>query len=700
MEQSGVLKWRFDVSTFRLIGRDLITDRVTALFELVKNCYDANATEVVVTFEKVGDLSELSSICIKDNGIGMSFEDIRDKWMVIGTSSKRAQPFSPEPIKRRCVGEKGIGRFAVDKLGSKVRIETKQQNATNWLNVDINWDENLPKLTNETIQLFTDIENHYSFAPASNVQESGTSIRITEIRDHWTKSDVERLIKEIAKLVSPFSNISYPMYVRIVAPEYGINQIATRNMNDVEYSTLKYTLSYSEAKHTQQVAKFDIELGKIIIVDVPMLSFGGVKMQVYYFDDSARRIYRRNFPNNEIDGIKIYRDGIITTPFAESNGDDDKKRDVLGIDKRLWRDIFNRVSSREVIGVVDITKEHNPNIIDATNRQDFVDNEEYRALKEFIIEQLFAVEQYKKYSRYAKKNAQNNLLEKAEDDVQLFISSVQALATEHPSLKTSIDPVIEHAQKTREVVKTAIKEKKEAEAEFARRENIYMSIMSLHEYAIHITHAVRTTLNKIRDDVFFFDAFYPDSSEEETFKIYAKEMLHEFVLLNKVIDYMLSYSQVNLTPEDVDISLTINEIFAEYGQQLKSVGIKYECSIPKNIILRNTKKQFFRDIIQNLIDNSIKALHDSQEKLIRCDIVAENDKLIIKLSDTGTGIPLTKREWVFGLYNTTTEEQGGGGIGLYIVRTRVESLKGKVFVTDSDFGTIGTTIQIELPFKR
>lgn len=42
------LRWRFDVNTFRLLGRELITDRVTAVFELVKNCYDANATSVTV----------------------------------------------------------------------------------------------------------------------------------------------------------------------------------------------------------------------------------------------------------------------------------------------------------------------------------------------------------------------------------------------------------------------------------------------------------------------------------------------------------------------------------------------------------------------------------------------------------------------------------------------------------------------------
>ena len=115
-------------------------------------------------------------------------------------------------------------------------------------------------------------------------------------------------------------------------------------------------------------------------------------------------------------------------------------------------------------------------------------------------------------------------------------------------------------------------------------------------------------------------------------------------------------------------------------------------------MLKNTRRQFFRDILQNLIDNSIKAVKYAEQKIIRCTVSVAKEELIILLSDTGYGIPQEKRTWVFGVYNTTTQDQGGAGIGLYIVKTRVESLK--VFVTDSEFGEIGTTIRIELPFKR
>ena len=104
LDNANTLKWRFDVSTFRLIGRELITDRITALFELVKNCYDANATKVSIQFLDVANGLN-SKIIIADNGIGMSLDDIKNKWMVVGTASKRTEKVSPPPFNRKYVGK-------------------------------------------------------------------------------------------------------------------------------------------------------------------------------------------------------------------------------------------------------------------------------------------------------------------------------------------------------------------------------------------------------------------------------------------------------------------------------------------------------------------------------------------------------------------------------------------------------------------
>lgn len=700
MDDNATLKWRFDVSTFRLIGRDLITDRVTAMFELVKNSYDANAQNVNVIFEDVGAGKTGSVIRIEDDGYGMSFEDIRDKWMVIGTSNKRSHPFSPEPYNRKCVGEKGIGRFAVDKLGDKVSIITKNKGAEKWLKVDIDWSSYFNKSQNgEDIRLFTDVENTYTYINAEDYNASGTKLVITSIREPWTKKEIEHLIREISKIVSPVANLSYPFKVKVKASEFDLNQEPVRTLNDFKNATLSLAVDFDKDQKLQQSLFYDKERKSFDYHLIPLKSFGGIKIRIYYFDESARRKYRSDFPNDPIDGFKVYRDGIIATPFAETNENPDQKRDILGIDKRVWQDIFSRIGTREFLGVIDITKEGNPKIIDATNRQDFVDNEEYREMKRFIITQLNALQEYKVEMRQTKRDNAQEGLQAASDDINSLMDAINEMVAKKPELKPTVNPLIKQVRKTGRSVKTAINEQKKALEDFTRKENIYMSIMSLQQFAINITHAVRTTLNQIRDRVEFFYRYYPNPEEEEWFALYSKEMFDRFKVLNRVINYMLSYSQSNLTPEEVDLKTTFEEILSDYDDVFSREGIALQTHFPDKLVL-NANRQFFRDILQNLTDNSVKAMATSQQKVIRCSYEVRNDMLEILVSDTGIGIPTEDREQVFALYYTTTEKQGGAGIGLYIVKTRVQSLGGSVSVIDSEFGEIGTTIKITIPFKK
>ena len=709
------LKWRFDISTFRLIGRELITDRITALFELVKNCYDANATRVDVVFENVSydnavvddttkevRVNPGSKVVIEDNGYGMSFEDIRDKWMVIGTASKRTSPFSPRPFGRRCVGEKGIGRFAVDKLGDKVNIVTKKEEDDRWLNVEIDWNSYFNEVSpdeREHIRLFTDIENKYDYLDRNEGSGvSGTKLIVSSVREFWSKDDISRFYKEANKIVSPYTLLNPPFKIYITAREYGWVEKPVEP-DKIDFATEEAEITYRDG--IQETLYFDKDKGCIAKKDGPLRIFGGISLKIFYFDENARRNYYRKYKdvNNRIDGIKIYRDGIIATPFAEAEANPDRKRDILGIDKRLWQDIFNRISTREIIGILDITKDGNPKIIDATNRQDFIDNREYRELKEFILEQLRAFEELKIYKRELKRASVSDELKTAKENVDTFAHSVNRVIETNPDLKKDLQPLVEQATKAGTSVKKAIEEQKKAEKEYIRKENMYLSIMSLQEYAIHIAHAVRTSLGKIQRKAEFFDKYYPDPEEEEYFKLYAKEIYQEMLVLNQVIDFMLSYSKSGLNFEDLNLNELVSGLFKSYETSLKAENIRSVVEIPDNLRI-NTNRQFFMDILQNMISNSVKALKGVPDKTIKCSgYISEND-LILSMSDNGIGIPLEKREWVFGVCNTTTAESGGAGIGLYVVKTRVESLKGKVEVVDSEFGKVGTTIKITLPFKK
>lgn len=695
------LRWRFDVHAFRLLGRELITDRITAVFELVKNSYDANATEVSIDFQDVTSNSADRKITIRDNGIGMSFTDIDTKWMVVGTNSKRINTTSPEPFNRRYVGEKGIGRFAVDKLGAKLIIRTKQKGEEDWVQVSINWNDYEKKSIGSQLTLFTDIDNAIAYIPG-NKSEQGTTLEIFEVSEVWTITDIDRLYKELTKIVSPFYPPNPPFNISINSNEHSeyVNRLV--KADDIKYASHHAFIDFNIEDRTQEVLKFDSRNGKIIKENVEVKSFGPVRIKLYFFNEDAKKKYKKAFKNDDarIDGIKIYRDGVITTPFAEFESHPDKKRDILGVDKRLWRDIFNRISTREVIGIVDITKSNNPLIIDATNRQDFVDNQQYRELKAFIIEQLDVLSKVRVWERENRRQKRGNALQKAGKDVKDFRQQLEAIEVNNPDLKEVLSPIKKQVEEVSESISKGIEEQQKERKEFIRKENIYFSLMSLQDYAIRISHAVRTSLGKIKRIAEYLKKNLPEIDGKPIYKQYAKLIYEEMQTLNKVIDFMLSYAGSNVDFEDFSFKKLIEELlFISYSQTFQDEKIKTIVEIKDDFII-NANKKFFQDIIQNLVSNSIKALQKEKEKIIKCSGFIDGDYFIFIFSDNGVGINPENRDKVFEIYYTTTAEQGGAGLGLFIVKTRVEAVKGSVELIDSEFKPKGASFKIIFPFKK
>lgn len=708
-EDENILRWRFDVNTFRLLGRELITDRITAVFELVKNCYDANATEVVVDFINVSSKNAERKIIIKDNGTGMSFSDIRDKWMVVGTNSKRVSLYSSEPFNRKLVGEKGIGRFAVDKLGEKLLIKTKQKEESNWLNVKIDWDEYEAKSDaskiSKQLSLFTEIDNQYYYEPG-NLSESGTELIISLVSDIWSENDIERLYKELSKLVSPFYPVFPPFDIKINSNEY-----KSFTNKDVKPDPIKFYSHHAEIdfdleNKKQQTLSFNSETGKIETNWVDIESFGPIKMKLYYFNENAKKRYRTAYKNDDtrIDGIKIYRDGVITTPFAEFQQDTDKKRDILGIDKRRWSRAFDKVSTKEIIGVLDITKENNPKIIDSTNRQDFLENAEYGALKDFIIQQLTIFEELKEFERDEKKSVAEKELLDAGKEVKSFEKEIdkieKSIQKTNPEFKANLNQLKEHAKKLHISISKGIDEQKKYQKEVERKEKILHSVVSMQEYASLVSHAVRTSIAKVKHLGEFFKLNFPNPKFDKYFVEYAIIIYDEMNTLLSVTDFMLSYASADKSYEEFDIKILIDDLLKNrYETIFRNEGIKLEIDIKDDFII-DTNKKAFQDIFQNLVSNSIKALKNNNSKIIKCSGFLDSDKYIIYFSDNGTGVEESDKEWIFGLYNTRTAEQGGAGIGLYIVENQVKAFGGSIELVENEFKPSGATFKITIPFNK
>lgn len=708
----STLRFKFDVSTFRLLGRELITDRITALFELVKNCYDANAEKVDITFENLNPLSNQSRIIIEDNGLGMAFADIRDKWMVIGTSSKRRKRVSPAPYNRVVAGKKGVGRFAVDKLGGKLVMKTKKKGSLIWHCLETDWTkyseeedrqlklnfENSP----EEQKLFTDIDNKYWTEPAvADIQ--GTRLEISSLNDVWLERDIIRAYRELSKIVRPTMYVKYPFNIWFHVPEYKTYDNKPVESLVLAKATLSYSLKYryDEVKQKYYQEYLEESRGNLVVKEKVAEVFGPIGFTIYYYDQEGKKNFTKE---DRIDGIKVYRDGIIATPFAEYKSSRDEQKDLFGIDKRRWSGFFEKLSTRDIIGWVDIKDELNPEIKDSTNRQDFVDNKEWSSLKDFVISQIHQVELYLKHQKDNRKRDNAERLKKADNDIEDIKQKINRIKGQSffasPEVESELNEITSRLGEIKQNVSASSKDYERMEEDRRQQENIMFSLVSLQAYAGQISHILRISIGIIKRSAEFVAKWVPLGQKYDKSVKHSKRIFDEMNNLSKAMNFMLSYAEDDSTFDYFSVKDAITELFEDrYNYLFEEENIISEYDIEDDFELSYNKKAF-QDMFGNLIDNSVKALRNTQDKRIKCTIYRENDSLIVLFSDNGSGIPEEIRDRIFDVFYTTTADLGGAGLGLYIVRTRLNSIKGTISLEPNEFKPTGATFKINIPLKH
>ena len=193
-------KLTFEASAYlqTLIGRELFRSRELAVVELVKNAYDSGARNVFIRISLPTE-KRPSSFQITDDGTGMDLAGIKRLFMVAGYSEKSSDTIGAEG--RIPTGEKGIGRFASDRLGSSLQVETKIAGQTEGTIVPIDWN-----LFNTRKKRFNQIGVPYYRRPLSFLQkgQSGTRLTITQLREQWDRAIIEELRRVLAQLFNPF----------------------------------------------------------------------------------------------------------------------------------------------------------------------------------------------------------------------------------------------------------------------------------------------------------------------------------------------------------------------------------------------------------------------------------------------------------------------------------------------------------------
>ncbi|MDB5526052.1 MAG: histidine kinase, gyrase and HSP90-like ATPase family protein [Rhizobium sp.] len=403
----------------QLLGDQLIGSPRLAVFELVKNAYDADATNVRVTLSKLG--TSAATIRVRDDGDGMSLDLIRNVWLVPGDDYREKQRLALTRTKkhgRLPLGEKGVGRFAVHKLGNEIALATRADGEAECF-AKISWTELLENEFLEDANVVVREQESKYFPPPV----TGTIIQVKDLREkNWTRRDVRELYRQVTSITSPFDEASDSFNVVVDIPSRpewlrGIPDAKTLLVMApwyFEFSfeggtlTVKYRFSGirdlkvdgREFERTEplqipgEIEPDDLDPaseprkrrpGKVVADASTVEGIGAVKGRFYVFDRdreilsklSESRLIERYLDQNG--GVRVYRDGIRVYNYGEP-GDD-----WLGLDLRRVNTPTKNISRNIVVGAIDLKLEESGQLKEKTNREGFVENDAYHRLQRIVL---------------------------------------------------------------------------------------------------------------------------------------------------------------------------------------------------------------------------------------------------------------------------------------------------------------------------
>jgi len=389
--------FRFHARAVAALGRDLVTNDVVAVMELVKNSYDALASRVDVRIRNGSDNGSPARIQVSDDGHGMDYATIRDVWCVIATPFRSEQPVSRMgPRTRPVTGEKGLGRLAAARLGSSVEVVTKSRGEP-VLRFRVNWDELLE----------ADDPAEVGFAvselpPAEFYEEHGTRVSIGGLRSDWDDGKIDELRRHLARLVSPFAggnDFSLRVQVRdgggvsdggpitspafMSRPKYAMaGRVDDRGNVEARYRYRPIqggTDRDREIRDERPSIRDPAAPAEHADSDAEKIECGPFRFEIRAWDltqDDTRdiaahfretRSYVRDVIRSQ-QGISLYRDDVLVLPKS------DGARDWLDLDLRRVSRVGTRLSTNQIVGYVRVTKRGNPEIQDTSDREGLVSN--------------------------------------------------------------------------------------------------------------------------------------------------------------------------------------------------------------------------------------------------------------------------------------------------------------------------------------
>ena len=700
-----ILKIRPYARLITMLGDQLIKNDLIALVELIKNSYDADASFVKIIFKDFNEdysINSESKIIIQDDGCGMDKEIIEKHWLNPATPEKlkRKKQKSVTPKGRIMQGEKGIGRFAIFKLGSKITITTRRQlnNEEGAPNENVviydfsKYDQDFLHEGGAEKDLFLeDLEVRYSAQkPQVNTDNDinlgskvykrkpyGTQIVIENLKNDWTSQRVQRIQNEIGKLRPIFSDdILADFSVWIYendTPHFSQDQYKEKLINCL---SVKSVFKVTNGLYNEQAKSISMEINsqrvQLFFSDYEIQSLkqfrnyfktqdyntecGNFKFEFYIFDLMASEgKYLLDNDDKKIirdHRIYLYRDGIRVLPYG------DPEDDWLRIDvARGTISASEFLSNDQVVGCVYISQKENPKLKDKTNREGLI--EEGKALEDFInIIQIIL--RYLRSSIYAK-----YLIDKRRrQDIENFKKGKPLELIENAKKSFTDD----RAQKfINDFEKSYRQERKILLERISKTENLAAVGLSIDA----ASHDVMLFLKKSLDQL---DAIIKDLNMGGDI-INQALLCNEMTLLRgnlsmveaQMKDIQLLFPSTKAKTKRINISAIIEKVSRIYKRACLENHITIQIDpISASPLIVKTTDAVLLQVFINLFDNALYWLKtvDSEREIV---ITIDSSQQRLIFSDSGPGIKDEDVNYIFDAFYSGRGEEGRG-LGLYIAR--------------------------------
>lgn len=670
------------------IGRDLIQDEYAAIVELVKNAYDADSIDVIITFKIHNDKL---TIIVEDHGHGMTKDTVINKWLVPSTDDKLHRKNSPKG--RTMQGRKGVGRYAASILGSDLLMETVSESGMK-TEVYLVWENFI------NADFLDQVEILVNSVPSK--EKTGTKLTMnvdTAYYEYWNYKNIKTLEYELKKLVTPVSqndsgvlqDDEFEIYLKFenfweeddlnctkkIDPfpilelyDYKISGNVNSDgkgklyfHNQKAKNTLTETIEfdYEQPTHCGNLT-FDIRVYDREKEAIELLIERGLKDEDgnYLGKMQTRQLL------NSYNGIGVYRNGFRIRPLG------DPDFDWLKLNEARIQNPSQRIGSNQVIGFVQVESEEKSHLEEKSARDGLKENNAYAHLKK-ISENIIDELETRRFS-YRKKAGLSRAVVKIERQLEeLFIyddikKSIQKTLYESGVSKETTEKIINIVNDKAEKNNLIIDNIRRAVA-------VYQGQATLGKIINVILHEGRRPLNYFKNQIpnlsYWAKSFIKTNDEKSLNEIIPIALGLEtnatiFANLFGRLDPLASgkrgpkkkYNLLNILETSLDV----------FKNELKENEIICEITSSADIELYGWEEDLYI-IITNLIDNSIFWITNKPQeiKTISINVITNNGIFqYIDIKDSGPGIAkhLIEDQLIFDPEFSTKNK--GSGLGLSI----------------------------------